>query len=1166
MSNTISQQLQQQQLLQQQQNAEQQQSLVKGLGAVYDGKKNKAVKALEPDFASNPEASKKRLQDTQEHFLKMLMTQLKLQDPTDPTDASEITQITSQLTLVQQSIEQNKTLHQIAEALKNSGLDKAQNYIGQEVHYDVGEKEFYGVPIEYEYNVEYDGEFSDPKEYQLRSKIIILNEKNEKIFEFDRTSNVLKNNRYLWNGKRIDPKTKKEEFVPQGKYRIQVDAEIIDLKLSQSQGLKVETTTLKSGIVSEIRNKDGRPKLFVNGDLIDPDDVIRLTGADKGKNSESNFNNGLSYLGKNASLEVNSLKVKNDYADIEFQNNIADHGNAMIKIKDPKTGDHVATAFIDKKEVKQGKNYYSWHALKALRIDEINDYKKYKNSKDKELRDKYNLTTLPKGDYLYEVYVEDLNSTNETDKYVRQINKVEGIVTKVNKLDNNVTIDGVEYPLDRITEVEDTSSVSTKGNNHSAGNIYNAANIHGKTIEFSNDHFDYDQNELINFKFKLDTPLNNSQYFGAEMRIIDQNDRVVDILKKNIDEIKYNGQQTPPLYLELNEQSKSYINGVISNNHYDTESNYYALNNDQRKLVSNKIKELAYGKNYEELTPFELADKEEYRALDKDQKQLVDKKIKEIFYKKTFDKLSEKELATKVEYESLTLEQKQLIDIRVKEVVYNKKFDELSPIELADKKGYSDLTTRQKNEIANFMKEHNLLPPFYYRNLNGLNAVEANKLICEEFGSQSYINIHNLETQKETHLAKSNYKGFYEGLDKNFKAKVNDLVASKYINDPEYSKLSIEKRKETFNKLSTEEKAAKFNDIGLQNKNKILQHLRENHDFHLSKELQQTNKFIEENYNDVFNRISEDQKTLVTNFIRNFGNSFVKESFQETLNSLPEDKMLKARDYVTKDLNFKVTYDHLNESEQKIINRFINKNFATGPHYNNLTSEQRTIADDILKKYYTKYDLYTNLSPHHKDIIDREIENKYYNGKIHSEEFDLLTKEQKSHDLEQRIGENTFSWNGIRNKLNNDKFPKGVYKYEVFVMAGKDLAHAEAKKINVNAPGNGKVSEVRIDKGENIYIVQTKDGPKEVREKQIISIKEPSQDIDPDADAALPQAIKNEVASLVNETLTQVEKQSTEMMIKRQQDYLNAQQAQLAAQNVQTDAASDASEEEAFYY
>ncbi|MDF2965021.1 MAG: flgD [Rickettsiaceae bacterium] len=992
----INNQLQQQKFLQQQQNFEQQASALSRLGEKYSAKKNESITALSPEFDSNPEAAKKRMEETQQQFLNMLMTQLKLQDPTDPTDAGEVTQITSQLTLVQQSIAQTSKLQEIAQSLKNSNLDKASTYIGQEVYYDVGEKQlFVGANIDFEYTVEFDGDYSDPKEYSLKSNISITNEEGEVVFRTKSTTEgVKKHNNFLWNGKYIDPKTRKEVQLPHGKYRINIDAEIIDKKLKQDNGIKVQASTLKGGIVTKIKNVDGKPRLLVNNDLIDPEDIIEISSKQSKEKTDHAFADSLSYIGKRVSIEKNTLKVRGEYADIEFQNNIANHGNAMIKVLDPNNGDCVAIAFIDKNQIKEGKNYYSWHALKAMNKEDLANYYKYKNA-PKEISDKYKLEVLQNGEYNYEVYIEDLNS-NAYNKYTRQINKIEGKVTasEIRDGDIKLTIDGKEYSYKNVHRVEEGSEVSAmpllSGSN----------NFLGKTLVYSNDFFNFDQKGELHIPFKLDAP-HSYNYFGAELRIFDLNGRLVDVLKKDQDQIKFAGELPPPHYLQLNKTSKDLVNEVIKDKHFHTDAIYKTLSISDKQNVDSYINQIAPGKNYD------------------------------------------------------------------------------------------TLVNSEKDRVEQYIKDNNLYPPFSFTKLSGLAIEEANKLVREEFGEMNYSHIKKAEEDKAKEFASKHYKGFYEQLPKAMKSRVDELIISKYINDFQFNNLTLEEKKAVYSRFSYNERAERFDALGLIDKAAIIEVLQKDFKFSFTPAIAEVDKLIEKNYTNVVSRVSDSQKQLVIDFLKGrFGENVLKNSYEETIAGLPGNYLETAKKFIENDLGVKISYNTLTPEEQRTVNRFINKNFATFPSYNTLSPEQKRQADSILQKHYAEFDLYTNLSKEHQNIITREIESNYYSGNYHDVEFDELNLEQQSLHKAQRKGENLFSWNGVKNKLTNERFPKGIYKYELSVMKGKNIEEARPEKIMVNEVGSGIIDEVKINGDEYIYVVQTPKGKQEIKQAQFLSIKD----------------------------------------------------------------------------
>ncbi len=74
-----------------------------------------------------------RLADDFDNFLTLLTAQLQAQDPLDPMDSSEFTQQLVQFTAVEQQIQSNKNLENIAALVAFNGMTSAVSFLGKDV-------------------------------------------------------------------------------------------------------------------------------------------------------------------------------------------------------------------------------------------------------------------------------------------------------------------------------------------------------------------------------------------------------------------------------------------------------------------------------------------------------------------------------------------------------------------------------------------------------------------------------------------------------------------------------------------------------------------------------------------------------------------------------------------------------------------------------------------------------------------------------------------------------------------------------------------------------------------------------------------------------------------------------------------------------------------------
>lgn len=86
-----------------------------------------------PNASANVDTVKRTGQLSQDDFLKLLVTQLKLQSPTNPFDSNTMMQQMSQLTSLSASSELEKTVKQLGTQLNSGQLASASQLVGKHV-------------------------------------------------------------------------------------------------------------------------------------------------------------------------------------------------------------------------------------------------------------------------------------------------------------------------------------------------------------------------------------------------------------------------------------------------------------------------------------------------------------------------------------------------------------------------------------------------------------------------------------------------------------------------------------------------------------------------------------------------------------------------------------------------------------------------------------------------------------------------------------------------------------------------------------------------------------------------------------------------------------------------------------------------------------------------
>lgn len=199
--------------------------------------------------ASKAQDASVKLSSDFNSFIKLLITQLKHQDPSGPMNTNEMTQQIVAFTGVGQAVETNKNLEKLLELNEGVKFTNASNLIGKEVVYDSSFSELdAGGKANFGYILD-----AEPDQIITSTKIKILNSENVIVRILDgekKAGNHILN----WDGLDINHKP-----APKDKYTIKVDS--VDEK---GASVKVGNTE-KSGIVSEAEIGNGTVIVTVNG-------------------------------------------------------------------------------------------------------------------------------------------------------------------------------------------------------------------------------------------------------------------------------------------------------------------------------------------------------------------------------------------------------------------------------------------------------------------------------------------------------------------------------------------------------------------------------------------------------------------------------------------------------------------------------------------------------------------------------------------------------------------------------------------------------------------------------------------------------------------------------------------------------------------------------------
>jgi flagellar basal-body rod modification protein FlgD len=199
-----------------------------------------------------------------DQFLKLLVTQMKNQDPMEPMDASEFTNQLVQFAGIEQNIKSNTLLEKISGNQTSGLLRESASYIGQTVSIK-SDKLVRGddtTPSTFTY--------TNDKKY-TNAKITILDNKGKVVRTLDALSGEAGLKTITWDGKNTQGLP-----VPAGQYTLRaVGVTKTGNGLNDQTTTNLETTT--TGMVNSAGVEGGKIMLNVNGVPIAEDKVISIS-------------------------------------------------------------------------------------------------------------------------------------------------------------------------------------------------------------------------------------------------------------------------------------------------------------------------------------------------------------------------------------------------------------------------------------------------------------------------------------------------------------------------------------------------------------------------------------------------------------------------------------------------------------------------------------------------------------------------------------------------------------------------------------------------------------------------------------------------------------------------------------------------------------------------
>ncbi len=202
--------------------------------------------------ASNSAISTSTISEDFDTFLQLLTAQIRNQDPLAPLDSTQFVEQLATFSSLEQQVETNQTLGNIASMIGDLHSALASEWLGQDVAVSSKHIAYEGKPVEFEI---------DPA-YNYDQAVLTVTDSNKQIVWQEQLD--VDKQRHEWNGAVLDPSVP----ASQGVYEFQIDL--------FSNGQPVAST--QAEIVSKITalaNENGQLKLGTNNYLTTDLDSIR---------------------------------------------------------------------------------------------------------------------------------------------------------------------------------------------------------------------------------------------------------------------------------------------------------------------------------------------------------------------------------------------------------------------------------------------------------------------------------------------------------------------------------------------------------------------------------------------------------------------------------------------------------------------------------------------------------------------------------------------------------------------------------------------------------------------------------------------------------------------------------------------------------------------------
>lgn len=217
-----------------------------------------SISALASTTTSASESSSTKLAGNFDDFLKLLITQLKNQDPTAPLDTNEFTQQIVQFSSVEQAINTNKNLEALIDMNKVTQNSNIVSFTGKEVEAE-------GSLVSYSGKEDEDVLFAYNLDEEVDDAFVTIRDMDGNTVFNGTATKKAGRNVISWDGG-----GNSGEKVPAGNYQVFVTTK-------NSEGTLNNEVTFIKGVVQGVNVASENPTLIVNGEEI-PLDKVRFVG------------------------------------------------------------------------------------------------------------------------------------------------------------------------------------------------------------------------------------------------------------------------------------------------------------------------------------------------------------------------------------------------------------------------------------------------------------------------------------------------------------------------------------------------------------------------------------------------------------------------------------------------------------------------------------------------------------------------------------------------------------------------------------------------------------------------------------------------------------------------------------------------------------------------